>query len=100
MKPLPALAIFLALCSPALAQPASPSTSKFVTEVARSDMFEIELSELAAQKADDATKSFARQMVDDHGKTSAELKSLVNEGKVAATCSPRCHLGSNKSLQS
>jgi len=62
MKPLPALAIFLAFCNPALAQPkASPATNKFVSEVARSDMFEIQSSELAAQKADDATKSFARQ---------------------------------------
>jgi len=99
MKPLPALAIFLALCSPALAQPkASPSTSKFVTEVARSDMFEIQSSELAAQKADDATKSFARQMVDDHGKTSAELKSLVNEGKVAATLPTEMSPGQQQKL--
>jgi putative membrane protein len=43
-----------------------------------SDMFEIQSSELAQQKAatEDARK-FATQMVTDHGKTSSELKSLA-----------------------
>ena len=61
-------------------------------------MFEIQSSELAAQKADDATKSFARQMVDDHGKTSAVLKSLVNEGKVAATLPTEMSPGQQQKL--
>jgi putative membrane protein len=55
----------------------SPSTADFVKQVAVSDMFEIESSELAAVRADQATKTFAQQMVKDHTKTSTELKSLA-----------------------
>jgi len=85
MRTLSAFAVVLAFCGPALAQTkASPATNKFVTEVARSDLFEIQSSELATQKADEGTKAFAQQMVNDHQKTSAELKSMVNGGKVAA----------------
>jgi putative membrane protein len=52
-------------------------TKDFVHEVAVSDMFEIEPSRLAVQKSDEATKSFANQMITDHTKTSAELKAAV-----------------------
>ena len=62
----------------------SPSTADFVKEVAISDMFEIELSKLAQQKASTLTKSFAEHMVVDHTKTSMELKTLVGSGKVHA----------------
>jgi putative membrane protein len=56
----------------------TPSTADFVKEAATSDMFEIESSKLAAQKAtDEATKNFANQMVTDHTKTSAQLKEAV-----------------------
>ncbi len=56
----------------------TPSTPDFVKEAAISDMFEIESSKLAAQKAtDEATKNFANQMVTDHTKTSTELKEAV-----------------------
>lgn len=44
----------------------SPSTADFVKQVAVSDMFEIELSKLAAERADQATKTFAQQMVKDN----------------------------------
>lgn len=64
----------------------SPSTQDFVTEAANSDMFEIQSSQLALQKSSDsATKDFANQMITDHGKTTAELKGLVNDGTVKAT---------------
>ena len=57
----------------------SPSTPDFVKEVAIGDMFEIESSKLAAQRAtDEATKNFANQMVKDHTKTSTELKEAVS----------------------
>jgi putative membrane protein len=56
----------------------APKTPDFVREVAVSDMFEIQSSELAAQKGDAATKSFATQMIADHQKTSGELKSFVS----------------------
>ena len=46
-------------------------------------MFEIESSKLASQKAQSAElKAFAQKMTADHGKTSAELKSMVQAGKV------------------
>ncbi len=63
----------------------APKTEDFVTEAAASDMFEIESSKLAADRADPATKAFAQQMIQDHQKTSNELKQLVESGKVKAT---------------
>lgn len=62
----------------------APSTQDFVTEAAASDMFEIESSKLAQERSDDATKAFAKQMITDHSKTSAELKEMVSSGKVKA----------------
>ena len=63
----------------------SPSTADFVKEAAISDMFEIQSSQLAAERADDATKTFAKQMIADHEKTSTEMKGMVQGGKVQAT---------------
>lgn len=63
----------------------SPSTQDFVTEAANSDMLEIESSKLAQQRADDKSKQFAPKMIKDHTETSAELKGLVQAGKVKAT---------------
>src|ERR1700716_2691420 len=86
----------LLFAAPALAQSAgektginstlgiTPTTPDFVKEVAISDMFEIESSKLAQQKANAAEKTFASQMVSDHTKTSTELKGLVTGGKVKA----------------
>lgn len=62
----------------------SPSTEDFVKEAAISDMFELQSSQLAAERADDATKQFATQMIADHQKTSGELKAMVESGKVKA----------------
>src|SRR4051812_32883746 len=63
----------------------TPKTEDFVKEVAVSDMFEIESSKLAAQNGQAApVKTFASQMVTDHGKTSSELKSMVSGGQVKA----------------
>jgi putative membrane protein len=63
----------------------APSTQDFVTEAGQSDMFEIESSKLALEKSDDATKKFAQQMIDDHTKTTTELKGLVSNGTMKAT---------------
>jgi putative membrane protein len=64
----------------------SPSTPDFVTQVAISDMFEIQSSQLAAERAtDEATKTFARQMVADHEKTTSELKGLLGTAGVQVT---------------
>jgi putative membrane protein len=63
----------------------APKTEDFVKQVAISDIFEIESSKLAQQKATAApVKSFASQMEKDHTKTSTELKGLVSGGKVKA----------------
>jgi putative membrane protein len=63
----------------------APKTEDFVKQVAVSDIFEIEASKLAQQKATAApVKSFASQMEKDHTKTSTELKGLVSGGKVKA----------------
>ena len=59
------------------------SAQDFVNKVAISDMFEIQSSQLALSKQPDKdTKPFAQKMVTDHQKTSKELKSLVDGGKV------------------
>ena len=49
-------------------------------------MAEIQSSQLALSRNPDAdTKPFAEKMVKDHQQTSAELKSLIDGGKVHAT---------------
>jgi putative membrane protein len=62
----------------------APKTEDFVAEAATSDMFEIESSQLALERSDTATKTFAQQMISDHTKTTAELRGLVDSGKVEA----------------
>jgi putative membrane protein len=65
---------------------ASPTTAEFVQQVAMSDMFEIQSSQLAEQKVSDAqTKAFARDMVADHTKTSQQLKGMMQNGTVKQT---------------
>jgi len=75
--------------SVALAQPAgtsAPSAQEFVNKVAISDIFEIQSSQLALSKqADSDTKPFAEKMVQDHQKTSSELKGLVEGSMVKLT---------------
>ncbi|WP_349962485.1 DUF4142 domain-containing protein [Rhizobium sp. ZPR3] len=64
---------------------AAPTTQDFVNEAASSDMFEIEASKLALQRGDAQAKTFAQQMVNDHQKTTMQLKDLVTGGKANAT---------------
>src|SRR6266550_9599628 len=72
--------------SPPAATQSAPAAQDFVNKVAISDMFEIQSSQLALSKQPDKdTKPFAQKMVTDHQKTSKELKSLVDGGKVKAT---------------
>jgi len=63
----------------------SPSTQDFVTKAAIGDLFEIESSKLAQERAQPTGKTFADRMIKDHSETSAELKALVSSGKVRAT---------------
>lgn len=71
--------------SPATAgQPASAiSTKDFVTRAAQSDMFEVQSSQLIVKSGvkDDATKTFAQHMIDDHTKTTKELKQQLQSAK-------------------
>ncbi|MBK5956962.1 DUF305 domain-containing protein [Rhodoplanes elegans] len=60
------------------------STADFVRKVAISDMFEIQSSQLAREKADREGRDFANKMIQAHTKTSTELKGLVQGGKVQA----------------
>ena len=56
---------------------------EFVNKVAISDMFEVQAGHLALAKVPDSdTKPFAEKMVTDHQKTTSELKSLVDSGKL------------------
>ena len=74
-----ALSTAFLLVMPARAEQ-DPTTKNFVTTVAVSDMFEIQSGELAREQAKNAdVKSFGEQMVEDHTKTSDELKALVND---------------------
>ena len=57
----------------------APTTKDFVTEAAISDMFEIQSSKLAEQRADEPTKKFAAKMIEDHSKTTSELKPLATK---------------------
>jgi putative membrane protein len=62
------------------------SSEDFAKKVAISDKMEIESSQLALSRNPDSdTKPFAEKMVKDHQATSAELKALVDGGKVKAT---------------
>jgi putative membrane protein len=77
----------------------TPSTPDFVKEAAMSDMFEIQSSQLAEQKADDQpTKSFAQKMVADHTKTTSDLKSMVSGGKLKGVELPTDMASSQKSM--
>ena len=60
----------------------APATSDFVKIAAISNMFELESSKLAQQKADESSKKFALQMIADHTETSEELKALAPEAGV------------------
>jgi len=97
MKPFHLVAIALLVTTPVAAQSVgektgvnsvlgvSPSTPDFVNQVAISDMFEIQSSELAAQRGDAAVKEFAAQMIEAHKKTTMELKSLITSAKLQVT---------------
>lgn len=61
------------------------TTPMFVQMAAMSDMFEIQTSQLALQKAGDAeVKRFAQMMIDHHTKMSSQLKAAVQAGNVSA----------------
>jgi putative membrane protein len=95
MKTTAVLGLFLMLSGSALAQSLgektgvnsalgiAPSTADFVKEAAIGDMFEVESSKLAAEKAQGPAKNFATQMVEDHTKTSQELKTEAEKANLS-----------------
>ncbi|MGB7259816.1 MAG: DUF4142 domain-containing protein [Pseudolabrys sp.] len=62
----------------------APKDADFVKEAAISDMFEIKAGQLAQDRGDQQAKDFAGKMIHDHSETTAELKNLVESGKVQA----------------
>jgi putative membrane protein len=62
----------------------TPKTEDFIKEAAMSDMLEIEAAKIAQQKGNAEEKKFADMMVNDHTKTSSELKSMVPSGMESA----------------
>ena len=97
MRHTPVILSLLLLASPALAQSAgektgvnsllgiAPKTEDFVKEAASSDMFEIQSSQLAAERSkDEATKTFATHMIADHQKTTADIKGMISSGALKA----------------
>lgn len=59
----------------------SPSSADFAKQAALSDMFEISASKLAQSKGSEPVQKFATMMVEEHSKTSSELKRLVGGAK-------------------
>ncbi len=60
----------------------TPKTADFVREVASSEMFAIQSSQLAAFKTQGDVLAFANQMQTDYAKTMNELKSLAQQAGV------------------
>ncbi|MBI5112563.1 MAG: DUF4142 domain-containing protein [Rhodovulum sp.] len=63
---------------------AAPPAADFVRKAAISDMFEVQSSQLAREKADQEGRQFAATMLQAHTKTTGELRELVTSGKVKA----------------
>jgi len=65
------------------AHKAMGSDQHFVVEAAKGGMAEVELGQLASQKASsDQVKQFAQRMVTDHGKANDELKTLAQNKNI------------------
>lgn len=63
---------------------ASTADQTYVMNAAASDMFEIESSKVALEKATmPSVKTFAQMMVDEHGKSSAELRAAASNAGIA-----------------
>ena len=85
----PKFLLAVALCAgclfaaPAFAQSA-PSAADFAAQVAIGDIFEIESGKLTEEKSSPNASRLAAPLAKDHAAMLAELKSLVQSGKVKA----------------
>jgi putative membrane protein len=61
----------------------APKTADFVKEAAMSDLTEIAASKVGQERGDAKQKAFSAKMIDDHTKTSQQLKNLVKEEKIS-----------------
>ena len=78
------MAVLAAMATLALVSCGVPSTPVFVEEAASSDLYEVAAGELVSEKGQsEAVKSFGRHMVEAHGKTTEELKGIVQSEKLA-----------------
>jgi putative membrane protein len=69
--------------STAASSQASTADHQFIMEAARGGMAEVELGQLAKDKAQsDAVKQFGERMVTDHGKANDELKTLAQSKNI------------------
>jgi len=65
------------------AQKASPATQQFVTKAAIGDLYEIESSSMVHDKSPGGEfENFAQRIVDDHTKSSEQLKSLAQKAGI------------------
>lgn len=81
-----AAALLVALCltnGPGLSQSA-PAAGEFAAQAAMADLFEIESGKLVEEKASPNAANLAVPLAKDHSAMLAELKSLVQAGKVKA----------------
>jgi putative membrane protein len=62
----------------------APTTADFVKQAAISDMFEIQSSQLAQERGNASEKPFAATMIEDHQKTSEDIKAMISSGDVTA----------------
>ena len=76
--------VFLIGAAMAVAQNAgSFDSQKFVTEAASGGMMEVQLGEMAMEKASsEEVKDFGQTMVDDHSKANEELKQLASSNNL------------------
>ena len=73
-----------------MAAPAVPATGQdYATMAAASDMYEIESSKLAQEKSKNAdVKAFAKMLVTDHEKATADLKTAAGKAEPKITVTP------------
>ena len=63
---------------------------KFIDDAARSGMFEVQVAQLAASKANDLNvKNFASMLVDQHTAANKELVQIANAKKVELPAAPK-----------
>ena len=79
-----AIAVVALLAGPAFAN--SQMSEDFVKKASMTDLFEVQSSQLALQKAQSAdVKSFAQHMIDEHTKSTQKLKGIVGTTKTSAS---------------